>query len=390
MNTGLRTQKVHWGMDANEDFLLNFLASIPVCSSPAAQDARPVILLVTGKTSWHKTGAAQLLIPILSSKAHVNQFSSFTENPKVEELEQGLAFALTVSCDAIIAVGGGTVLDMAKLLNFFISSRVDCHTFPYHTPPKVTASFMPLLAVPTTAGTGSEATHFAVLYKDGIKHSIEAENLQPSHVLLNPGLTNSLPPYLTACAGFDALAQAIESYWAIGSTRESRKYSIEAMKEALLHLERAVLRPNPTSRSAMLKAAYLSGCAIDIAKTTAAHALSYTLTSRYGLPHGHAVAMFLPEVFRQNGNVLHDKIQDPRGANHLKNVMHELLQQLECRTIDEGAARLEALRLSIGLTNQWMDKYSLKLSDIYKLASSEANSSRLKNNPTRLNFLTPC
>ena len=153
----------------------------------------------------------------------------------------------------------------------------------------------PVFAFPTTAGSGAEATHFAVAYKDRVKKSIGHLRVRPARVALVPEFTYSLSPYQTACTGFDAVSQAIESLWAKGATDESRAFARRAI-ECLGRLDKAVADPDPATREAMQLGAYWSGRAIDISKTTAAHALSYLLTARHGVPHGHAVAMVFPYV----------------------------------------------------------------------------------------------
>src|SRR5690606_25840825 len=139
----------------------------------------------------------------------------------------------------------------------------------------------PLLAVPTTAGTGSEATHFAVVYIDGVKHSLAHPLLRPDLVILDPLLTYAMPPGLTAATGLDALSQGIEALWAVGATTKSVGYAARAVELAAGALETAVIAPDRTARRAMMEAAHASGLAIDISKTTAPHALSYAISTDF-------------------------------------------------------------------------------------------------------------
>ena len=281
--------------------------------------------------------------------------------------------------------GGGTPLDTAKLVNFFSSTRQSPGEYLKGIRSETECGgFLPFLAVPTTAGTGSEATHFAVLYDGLVKHSVGDSRIRPGYVFLNPAFTFSLSPYVTACTGFDALAQAMESLWAVGSTGSSRKDSRESLRIGSRVLRSVVLAPEAESRSAMLQAAYLAGRAIDVAKTTAAHAFSYCLTAYYGLPHGHAVATFLPEVLRQNGTASADRVTDPRGEGFLRQAVGEILNVLGCETVDEGVRSLYALREAIGLTDSWMEEKGLSFDVVYAHAFAEANVSRLGNNPVRL------
>ncbi|WP_208873777.1 phosphonoacetaldehyde reductase, partial [Fretibacterium fastidiosum] len=340
--------------------------------------------LVTGGASWEASGAADFFSPLLNGMV-VRHLRVVAANPDIEALQAALSFFEEAPCSLIMAVGGGTPLDMAKLVNFFSSTRQSPGEYLKGIRSETECGgFLPFLAVPTTAGTGSEATHFAVLYDGLVKHSVGDSRIRPGYVFLNPAFTFSLSPYVAACTGFDALAQAMESLWAVGSTGSSRKDSRESLRIGSRVLRSVVLAPEAESRSAMLRAAYLAGRAIDVAKTTAAHAFSYCLTARYGLPHGHAVATFLPEVLRQNGTASADRVTDPRGEGFLRQAVGEILNVLGCETVDEGVRSLYALREATGLTDSWMEAKGLSFDVVYAHAFAEANVLRLSNNPVRL------
>ena len=157
------------------------------------------VFLVRGRNSYLQCGAANKLHKIWQKiDCRVTEFDQFSTNPKEEELHIGLELFNKTKADCIIAVGGGSVLDMAKLIRYNAMLLTNRH--------------IPLFAIPTTAGTGAEATRFAVLYKNGIKHSIEHEYIQPDYAIIYPPFTYANPPYLTACTGIDALAQSIEAF----------------------------------------------------------------------------------------------------------------------------------------------------------------------------------
>jgi alcohol dehydrogenase class IV len=158
----------------------------------------------------------------------------------------------------------------------------------------------PLYCAPTTAGSGSEATHFAVVYIGREKYSLAGEALLARAVAVDPLLSASMPPYLTACSGFDAVCHAVESWWARGADAESRGYAARALKLLLPNIEEAVTAPTPHARRNMAEGAYWAGRAINVSKTTAPHAFSYHLTSAYSIPHGHAVALALGTFWRVN------------------------------------------------------------------------------------------
>jgi len=204
-------------------------------------------------------------------------------NPKVETVE-GLLSQISGDVDAFIAVGGGTTIDTTKLLNLAIVSRKPVKTLL--TEKTAPESLKPSLAIPTTAGTGAEATRFAVCYDGETKYSIDFEVIRPTDVALIREFTATLPAYQKVSTNFDAYAQAVESLWAKGATDESKEYANRAL---------ALMKEDNWP-----EASYWAGRAIDISRTTAAHAFSYYLTSHYGIPHGHAVYMVFEFICRNN------------------------------------------------------------------------------------------
>lgn len=259
------------------------------------------IFLVRGKKSYELCGAKTLIDETLAVvPCQVTEFYDFEENPKIEDLERGLL--LLQQCDPaiMIAIGGGSVLDMSKLLRFFYSYSGNFIEKKF----KKERLLLPLIALPTTAGTGSEATHFAVLYKDGIKYSVEHNDILPNFAIIYPPFTYTNTKYLTSCAGFDALAQGIEAYWSVNSTDESDEYAHRAIKLLWSNLPLAVNAPTADIRDKISEGAYWAGRAINIAKTTAPHAFSYPFTTYYGYPHGHAVALTFPFFFKLNTSTL--------------------------------------------------------------------------------------
>jgi len=207
-------------------------------------------------------------------------FNKFTSNPVVDDVAAGVALFEKTGCDFIISFGGGSAIDTAKSIKKDIGQV--CH-----------------LAIPTTAGTGSEATRFAVLYEAGEKQSIENDALLPEYVILNASYLQTLPLYHKKSAMLDALCQAIESIWSVNHTYESVAYALSAVRTIFDNVD-AYLQDNGDAASALriLNASHLAGKAINITKTTAPHAMSYKLTTKFGLAHGHAVALCMMPVWR--------------------------------------------------------------------------------------------
>jgi alcohol dehydrogenase len=153
---------------------------------------------------------------------------------------------------------------------------------------------------PTTSGSGSEATHFAVIYRQKIKYSLVHYSLLPRLVILDHSLTYSLTAYQTAVSGMDSFSQAVESFWSINATEESKQLAVESIMIWQHSFLKAVLQPDADSRNKMLWASHLAGMAINTTKTTGPHAISYYLTINHSVPHGQAVSLFLPVFFLYN------------------------------------------------------------------------------------------
>jgi alcohol dehydrogenase class IV len=369
----IKSQYLHRGKEDAGVFVHKFLS----LSNPDDP-----LFMIAGKYSYELSGAASFFSSLLDKKRCV-RFSEFSANPKINDLNRALDAFKNSKARLIISVGGGSAIDLAKLVKYFTAADIDPEECLEKNSVENTST-LPLLAVPTTAGTGSEATHFATLYPGLKKISIAAKQILPSHVWLNFEFTTSLSPYQTACTGFDALAQAIESYWAVASTHQSRQDSAKALQMCMQHLEGAVLTPTSEHRTGMLEAAYLAGKAIDVSKTTAAHALSYSLTAHYGLPHGHAVAMTLPAIFELNAATAGTDVNDPRGVAHVHTVMNELCKLIGADSPMRAARRIRTLMARIGLTDTWFSEHGFDKFKAQDIIMKEVNLDRVANNPRRL------
>lgn len=230
-------------------------------------------------------------ISAISAMCELCTYTRISPNPTAEDVLQALR-QIQGSFDAILALGGGSCIDFAKLYRAATDNGTDIRTFFQSPFPLVRNT--PLVAVPTTAGTGSEATRFAVVYLDGEKYSLDDAAVMPDYALVDSELMAAAPQYLKASCGMDAFAQAIEGYWANGASAESDSYAMEAITLCRDYLTGFVSSDSAECAAAMAKASYLAGKSISIARTTAAHALSYKITQRHGVPHGHAVALSLP------------------------------------------------------------------------------------------------
>ncbi|MDP2637081.1 MAG: phosphonoacetaldehyde reductase [bacterium] len=325
------------------------------------------IFLVTDKNAYDKSGAEALFSSTLKD-FKVVVFSEFQENPKIEDIERGIEAFRSCSPDLVLAVGGGSALDVAKCVNVLASQEGNPLEYVFKEK-EITSQGKPLVAVPTTAGTGAESTQFAVVYVNGIKHSLTHSFAVPTYSIVDPQLTFSLPPRITASTGMDALAQAIESYWSNKATEESKQYAKEAISLILPNLALAVNNPTPEARTAVSRGAHLAGKAINISFTTACHAISYTFTAHYGVPHGHAVALTLPAIIEYNAEAMKE------------DVLYGLLSLFGSQNAKQAADRIRNLMREIGLETKVNELGISNTQELEDLVVKEVNLERLQNNP---------
>ena len=340
------------------------------------------IFLVTGRASYGKSGAKSALGSILKNY-NVVHFFDLEVNPKIEYVEKGLKIFKENNCDFVIAVGGGSVIDTAKLINVFSVNTGE--PIDYIGDKKnIETKGKPSVAIPTTSGSGSETTQFAVVNVSKKKRSLTHEFIIPDYAIVDSRLTTSLPKYQTACTGMDALGQAIESYWCVNSTEESKKYAAEAIKLAMENLTGAVNNPSEKSRGGMAKAAFLAGKAINISKTTSCHAISYPITSYFNIPHGHAVALTLAQMLVYNSNVSEEDILDKRGEDYVKNTIKEIVNLIGADNVWGASEKIINLMGEIGLGVK-LGELGIK-SDGYIeiIVKNGFNPDRVNNNPRRL------
>jgi alcohol dehydrogenase class IV len=345
------------------------------------QSARRV-LLVADPTAVAASGAESNLDAAFQSR-EVARFCEFEVNPKSADVERGIRHAREFHPDAVIGFGGGTAIDLAKLISSLAGQAASLEPLISGVASLVGDS-IPLVAIPTTAGTGSEATHFAVVYHDGQKYSLAHPSLLPTFALIDPVLSYSMPKSLSASTGLDAMCQAIESIWAVGATDQSVGYATEALRLALKHLDLAVNAPTPESRRGMCEAAHLAGRAINISLTTAPHALSYWLTSQYGVPHGVAVAVFLGRMLEFNALVSASNCNDGRGPAHVRGRIADIVHELGAQSAPAARKKLEELIRKIGCPVTLRAVGVVEESALRRLVA-EVNVERLSNNPRGIN-----
>lgn len=303
------------------------------------------------------------------------RFRDFQPNPLYENVQDGVSVFREEQCDAIAAVGGGSAIDVAKCIKLFSDLPGDGAHGSWLRVDAV-PNGIPFLAMPTTAGTGSEATRYAVIYYDGKKQSVTSESFIPETVLMDPNALVTLPLYQKRSTMCDALCHAIESYWSVNSTDESKEFSKAAIQGIIEHME-GYLENTEAGRAGMLRAANMAGKAINITQTTAGHAMCYKITSLFRAAHGHAAILCDRVLFPWMIEHI-DECIDPRGKDHLRRTLDEIGAAMGCADAQSGANKLLEIfkRLELEVPEATAEQYE-------ELKTS-VNPERLKNHPVRL------
>lgn len=331
------------------------------------------VLLVCGNSFRKQKLYVKLCAFLKEAGIRLTEFSDFQPNPHYESVVKGVEVLLENQCDFVIAAGGGSAMDVAKCIKLF--SNMD-HGKNY-LEQEIVENELPLAAIPTTAGTGSEATRFAVIYYEGNKQSVSHESSIPAYVILDASLLDSLPLYQRKATMLDAFCHAVESFWSVNSTKESKEYSAKAIG-LLLKYKELYLANAPLGNEQMLLAANLAGKAINLTQTTAGHAMSYKLTGLYGLAHGHAAALCVAVIWPHMAEHPENCV-DPRGATYLQRTFGEIAEAMGCSTVEESIGKyremLSELKMSIPV---------MKEEGELEILRKSVNPVRLKNNPVLL------
>ena len=309
-------------------------------------------------------------------------FSDFTPNPLYEQVCNGIELLKSSNCDTILAVGGGSAIDVAKCIKLavlaeegnaaiippLVSTRVACD-----------GAKLPFIAIPTTAGTGSESTHNAVMYYEGAKQTVTNDAVLPDYAVLEPSVLKTLPLYQKKCTMMDALCQGIESWGSVNSTEESYEYSRKTIELIMANWRKYIFENDDEAAKQIMLAANYGGRAINFTQTTAAHAFSYKITSLYKLPHGHAVAVCLPEIWDYMIGHM-DKCIDNRGQEYLSGIFGKISRAMGCENPVQAIAEFRQMMVDMELKSPIAGN---KEEELEVLATS-VNPVRLKNNPVIL------
>ena len=269
----------------------------------------------------------------------ISNFEIFTEiesNPSTRTVDAAAKILNSRECDAVVGIGGGSVLDSAKVVACMKNYKKGCETFYKKIAIK---EQVPFFALPTTSGSGSEATMYSVLTtRSGIKKTLQHKKFYAKVAIVDPELTYSMPPNITAATGIDAFCQSVESYWAKNSTEHTRKFSAEGIELSYHSLFKAVKEPEKQVRQNMSLSSLRAAQAFSNTGTTACHTVSYAITKKFRLVHGFAVALTLPwflGFYSKKGGVAEKKCL-------------EICNILGAKTIAQGREKIAEFMKSVG------------------------------------------
>lgn len=334
-------------------------------------DRRVLILTTSGFT---RRGLTER-VKGLAGSSIVEIIDTIEPNPELSYLEETARELNKIRPEAIVALGGGSVIDTAKVFSAVLSKAEEQFSLRAHlenSGDELVGTGIPVIAAPTTAGTGAEVTPFATVW-DSVsrrKHSLSGPQLFPEVALLDPQLTVSLPRDQTIITGLDAISHALEAIWNRNATPVTTMYATEALKIAVPTLQLLVDDlDNVEYRTDMLRASLLAGMAISNTRTALAHSMSYPLTINYGVPHGLACSFALPAILRFNAEV-----DDGR--------LYELAHSLGFDSVEELHLHVKKLldSLSVGST---LAKYVSSYNQLRNYVQDMLTPSRSGNNMTR-------
>jgi alcohol dehydrogenase len=333
---------------------------------------------LSGELNFHKTllvadrglvasgHVAEAVAPLREAGIEVVEFHDFDVNPDTRMIEAGRDFVAPLNIDSIIALGGGSSLDCAKGINFLLTNGGRMQD--YHGYGKAVRPLLPMIGVPTTAGTGSEAQTYALISdaQTHVKLACGDPHAAFRIALLDPALTVSQPAEVTATSGFDAIAHAVETFVTTGRNAFSEVFSREAWRLLESNYERVLVQPdNLEARGAMQMGAYFAGVAIENSMLGATHACANPLTTHYGTAHGASIAMLLPSVVRWNAPAA-----SARYAELLK-LSNKDARDAVGDSAEGLAQRLEELATAGGL-QRTLGGAGVPLSDLSMLAEEAA------------------
>ena len=336
------------------------------------------IFILCGKKSFVTSGAEKFLETELNNK-EIKFFKKSSEIPILDELIEIIKQIKNFKPNLILAIGGGAVIDYAKIANVVdvrpdLSDLIINYSYPFKK------KYTKLAVIPTTAGSGAEVTSNAVIYIDGIKHSFENELLIPDNFFLVPEFLISAPNKVKASAGFDAIAQALESLVSKKSNDQSVEYASKSLRVSINSYISFLNDPNLKNATEMAIASNLAGKAISISKTTAPHAISYPFTSLFNISHGHAVGLFFEKFFKFN----YDNLNKSETSFGLKKRFDLIFKLFDVKDINDFNSKISLIKKQANLEDD-MKLLKIDLDKDMNRIINGVNLLRLGNNPIKIN-----
>ena len=336
------------------------------------------IFVLCGKKSFVNSGA-KILLKKTKNDNQIKLFYKSSDIPILEELINIVKEIKNFKPNLILAIGGGTVIDYAKIANLVdIVPNLKKLVINYSYPLK--KKYAKLAVIPTTAGSGAEVTSNAVIYVDSIKYSFESELLIPDNYFLVPEFIISAPNKIKASSGFDAIAQATESLISKKSNSLSVDYATKSLKISIEKYISFLNDPNLKNAAEMSVAANLAGKAINISKTTAPHAVSYPFTSLYNINHGHAVSLFFEKFFEFNFT----NLEKSETNFDLKERFNLIFNIFNVKNFQEFSTKITLVKQKAKLEDN-LEKLNINLKENTHNIIEGINLLRLANNPIKIN-----
>lgn len=338
------------------------------------------VLMVLGKSAMKKSGALDRLTHLLiENNLEYVIYENVPSDPTVETIDNGTSLARKENCNLVIALGGGSVLDTGKAISAMVTNEGSVADYQEIEGKgrKFKTKTLPFIAIPTTSGTGSEATKNAVITNTEfrLKKSIRDPMLIPEVALVDPELTLSLPPHITADCGGDALTQCIESYLGKKSQEITDALALHAIGLIGKSLVKAVKDgKNLEARKDMAMAALLSGLCLSNSGLGAVHALSHPLGVYYKIPHGLSCAVLLPYVMEYNLPVVTKKL-----AKIAQSLGEDISLLSEIEAAQRAIGRIKGILSQAGIKSN-LSEWKIKKEDFSQLIKG-AKSGSLNNNP---------
>ncbi len=306
------------------------------------------VLIVSGKNFIFKSGLFERIKSIFEKEEiEYSHFHEVESEPDTENVEKGVEFCKKENCDCILAVGGGSAMDVGK--GIAVRSRNEGRVEDYFGEKEYENEPLPVIAIPTTCGTGSEVTRYSVIVyrKEDTKKTIRSEKIIPKMAILDVSVLATLPPHLVAATGMDAFSHSAESFLSIRKDKFSEIFSIESLKILWENLQKAV-KGDEESKEKVFFASLLGGFAINKTGTIIVHGMGYSLTVKYGVHHGTANALLLPYVFEylyENGykEEIEELNEIWETIENLKNFIKDLGLPVRLRDVGVKEENLEEL-----------------------------------------------